>query len=203
MQLVDLLRKKMTVGELPSQDGQVFIGSAALETMLEELKQCDEFKDCNLVIANYPVMPDPHKEGNTIQMQTLRLHQDVRFSGISYLYSINLTPKMFDMDELIKPVKDGCLITPPIMDVDTFKLKKKIVLSFDEYDENNIQVNRDLVKAELKRKIDQIFEDPESYTPPGHRSIMLRGMFKYHHYETPGNVIRKVPATISPVPVKF
>jgi hypothetical protein len=203
MQLVDLLRKKMNDGELPSQDEQLFIGSAQLETMLEELKQCDEFKDCNLLIAKFPVMPDPHKEGQTIHMQTLRLHQDVRFAGISYLYSINLTPKMFDMDELIEPVKDGCLITPTVMDVKTFKLNKKVVLSFNEFDDDNIKVNSDLVKAELKRKIDQIFEDPESYTPPGHRSIMLRGMFKHHHYETPNNVIGKVPARISPVPVKF
>ncbi len=203
MQLVDLLRKKMTDGELPTEDGQVFIGSAALETMVKELKQCDEFKDSNLVIAPYPVMPDPHKKGDTISMWSYRLHQDVRFSGICYLYSINLTPKMFEMSDLIRPVKDGCVLSPEVMDEDTFKYIKKVGLSFNAYDEQGIQRPTDLIKEQLKLKIDQIFDDPESYTPQGHRSIILRGMFKYLHYETPGNIVRQLPASISPEPVKF
>ena len=203
MQLVDLLRRKMEDGTIPSDDAQLFVNSAQLEEMFEELKQCEEFKDTSLVIAKFPVMPDPHNEGHTLQMQTLRLHQDVKFSGICYLYAINLTPKMFDPIELIHPVKDGCLITPPVMNVETFKLNRKVVLSFDDLNEDGIVIDKNAIKTELKRKIDQIFETPDSYTPPGHRSVMLRGYFKYHHYETPGHIIRKVPSTISPVPVKF
>ena len=160
MQLVELLRTKFV-------DGKITITSTELKEMKNDLMQCDEFKETDLIIMDFPVMNRSSEDGDgeTISAASQILNKGATFKGISYLYSITLTPEIHNANDLYKPVKDGCSITPTLINPDTFSTFRKIILVSEDIGD----------RKALHDKLDDILNNQREYTIKGQKSIILRG----------------------------
>jgi hypothetical protein len=167
MKLVDLLRTKFV-------DGKEELRPDELKEMITELKECDEFEKTDLVIMDLPVAVWV-KADNTqenINAMSYLLREDTTFEGISYLYTISLTPEVFDSNDVHNPVKDGCSITPTMYNPRTFLPYRKIILDF----QNDVETRENYRQA-LHDRLDDILNNEREYTIKGKRGVMLRGNF--------------------------
>jgi len=133
----------------------------------DKLKTLDEFADCDLDIIDSPIF-------DGAQTQTIKLKKNTKFKGKLSLYSIQLTPVMYDPENYKKPVKDGCVITPVIYDPKDFTPYKEISIRFNV--ESN-EMNEEEKKKEIVGILEKILDKPEDYTSKGSRGIILRGIF--------------------------
>jgi hypothetical protein len=165
MQLIELLRTKFV-------DGKTTIDPTELNEIKDELMQCDEFKESNLIIMQQPAVECVNEDGGEkiITASARILHNGTAFEGVSYLYSISLTPEIFDPNDVFKSIKDGCSITPLLYDAKTFLRYRKIILS-------SVQIDGNDNRKELHDKLDDILNNQREYMVKGKKSIMLRGVF--------------------------
>ena len=105
------------------------------------------------------------------------LRQGAKFKGVSYLYTITLTPEVFDPNDIHKPVKDRCSITPTMYDPNTFTAYKKIILDLQQTDIEATQDGKKNYRKDLHDRLDDILDNQREYTVKGKKSIMLRGKF--------------------------
>lgn len=118
MKLKDLLKEIFKDGPLPDENlGNNYmdyvIKGKMLESIKPELLKCDEFKDVNINIINLP-----------LDTKTYKLRPS-KYNGSIDLYSIMLTPEIYDPSDIGKPVKDGISISPCFYDETTFTIQKK------------------------------------------------------------------------------
>jgi hypothetical protein len=90
---------------------------------------------------------------------------------IGYIYKVQFTPVMYDPTAYVKPVKDGCSMTPVVYDTTTFEPIKHIMLSWSPEGCDN---NDKLMKFELMYKLFNILENPEDYMQKGYRGALIR-----------------------------
>lgn len=90
---------------------------------------------------------------------------------VGYIYKVDFTSVMYDPTEYIKPVKDGCSMTPVVYDATTFEPIKHIMLSWSPEGCDN---NDKLMKFELMHKLFDILENPEDYMQKGYRGALIR-----------------------------
>jgi hypothetical protein len=91
---------------------------------------------------------------------------------IGYIYKVMFSPVMYDPTEYVKPVKNGCSMTPVVYNPVNFFPTKHIMLSWcpgDDYDNDDKQM-----KFELIDKLIHILENPEEYMQKGYRAAMIR-----------------------------
>lgn len=95
-----------------------------------------------------------------------------------YLYQIVFSHKIYDVGTFIKtPVKDGCTLGPVIYDPTSFTPLRSVVLTFDVsalQDIDSPEEADDLRRKELHKKLDEMLDNPEEYTPEGKRALLLR-----------------------------
>ena len=108
---------------------QVIYGEE-LYPYLEEIKNCEEFINCDeLHILKTPVTLDGN--GNSIISKNYKLVDEQSFKGKCYLLSLSLTPEMYDPKKIMEPVMDDAVLTPAIYNPLNFEPKKKIIIEFN------------------------------------------------------------------------
>jgi hypothetical protein len=171
MKLIELLKSRFpTWDDFPKNTfSDAILTSKVLELMLPDLQKCDEFKNTRLIIAHMPVMPDVDDNDTVVGMLNYLLHNDTEFRGKCYLYSINLTPEIFDPMRIHKPIKDGCVITPVMYSAKNFMPYKEIVMN------QTVGMDDLEMRASLHKKLDMILDNPNEYQMKGDRGVMIRG----------------------------
>lgn len=167
--------KKMKIKELMNN---VFLNpdfglrGKEIEAIKEGLLKCEELKN----VSEFIIIENPHledKEGNIIDIKTFKLDDETLFSGKFLIYSIGLTPEIFNPDIIYNSVKDGVCITPPIFDPLDFKSKRKICIEFDSL----AGVEKNKIK-ELSELLKKALESPEEYMIQGEREVIISGVFE-------------------------
>lgn len=182
MKLKDLLKEIFKDGPLPDENlGNNYIDYVIKGKMLESIKpellKCDEFKDVNINIINLP-----------LDTKTYKLRPS-KYKGSIDLYSIMLTPEIYDPSDIGKPVKDGISISPCFYDEITFTPHKKITIQWnvEKIQDINAVGGNDLddFKKDLYSKLDNLIANPKEYQIKGKRCILFRCTFS----EKPTEVI--------------
>lgn len=170
MNLVEFLREtEKFIPDVFNNLNPNFFQGERLRTsfIYDKLKTLDEFSECDLDIIDLPFF-------DGVQTQTIKLNKNTKFKGKLSLYSIQLTPVMYDPENYRKPVKDGCFITPVIYDPKDFTPFKEVSIRFNV--ESN-EITQEEKKKEIVGILEKILDKPEDYTSKGYRGILLRGIF--------------------------
>ena len=175
MTLSELVMEKYLSGMKSS--GNLMFDNNDLRRYKDEIMGCDEFSECTeLEILDYPMYECdgvikycdtyPHKEGN-------------KYYGKVRLYSICMTPEIYDPTEIYKIVKDGAAVTPSLYDFDRGCVTKKIMLEVNmDSKEGDLVNGENLLRQELHEKLDKVLDNPKDYTISGKRYINLRGVLE-------------------------
>lgn len=159
-----------TIPDVFNQGNENFLQGERLRVsfLLEKLKTLDEFSDCELDIIDTPFY-------DGLQTEVLKLSKNTKFKGKLHLYSITLTPKMYNPDEFKKPVKDGCVLTPTMYNPEDFTPFKEIIIRFNP--ESEPGTTEEMKKEQIKAKLEEILSNPQEYESKAERGILIRGIF--------------------------
>jgi len=121
------------------------------------------------------------KNGSIIIPQTTKL-ADTDYKTYeektAYVYQILFTPKMYDPTSFIKePVKDGCTFGPLVYNPETFEPYRSITLTFNPTFPQDIDSKEDqeeLMKQQLRDKLEKVLSNPDEYMPEGYRGCLIR-----------------------------
>jgi len=150
-----------------------------LEKYKDIIMNTDEFKECeSLEIIEYPIVKSRNGEG--LKPYTIKLSDLMKFKGKCYLLSLNLTPEMYDPNQLLKPVKNGAAMGPTIYDPSTFEPRKHILLTWSpEMSQDISGVNDELtLRNDIHKLLDDVLDNPDEYKTKGFRAVLVRGLFE-------------------------
>lgn len=155
------------------------LNSKVLEEVKDELLKFDVFSECDdLEIVHYPTFKVG--EDKTLTAQTYKYSEGIKFKGKCYLYSISLTPELYDPSKMLVPVKNGAAISPAIYNPMTFEPTKHILLTWSPEMAQDLSVNKDetTLRNNIHKLLDDVLDNPEEYRMKGTRHIMMRGIFE-------------------------
>ena len=153
--------------------------SKVLEEVKDELLKFDAFSECDdLEIVHFPKFKS--EEGKTLTAQTYKYSEGIKFKGKCYLYSISLTPELYDPSKMLVPVKNGAAISPAIYNPMTFEPTKHILLTWSPEMAQDLSVTKDetTLRNDIHKLLDDVLDNPEEYRMKGTRHIMIRGVFE-------------------------
>lgn len=176
MTLKELIIKKREDAKFWKMPEDLDLTPDQLEMMMDELRECEEFKDTDIRIMKYPV-------GNAVQMGTdkniiaksVALYEGAKFGKRCFLYKIGLTPKMYSPDFFTQT--EGSYITPTLYNPNKFTPFRKLVLDCD------LEKSHDSIayRKHLHDVLDDMLDHPEAYDKvKSERGIILRGDFEYY-----------------------
>ena len=156
-----------------------FLNSKELEEVKDELLKFDVFSECDdLEIVHYPTF----KVGDdkVLSVQTYKYKEGMKFKGKGYLYSISLTPELYDPSKMLEPVKNGASISPTVYDPMTFEPRKHILLTWSPEMAQDLSVTKDetTLRNDIHKLLDDVLDNPEEYRMKGTRYITIRGVFE-------------------------
>ncbi len=156
-----------------------FLSSKELEEVKDELLKFDVFSECDdLEIVHYPTF----KVGDdkVLTAQTYKYKEGMKFKGKGYLYSISLTPELYDPSKMLEPVKNGAGISPAIYNPMTFEPTKHILLTWSpEMVQDILNIDTEQEQRQIIHKLlDDVLDNPKEYRMKGTRHIMIRGVFE-------------------------
>ena len=168
--------------ERPELDTESFgpiLNSKILEEVKDELLKFDVFSECDgLEIVHFPTF----KVGDdkTLSVQTYKYKEGMKFKGKGYLYSISLTPELYDPSKMLEPVKNGAAISPAIYNPMTFEPRKHILLTWSPEMVQDLSGTNDESKLrnDIHKLLDDVLDNPEEYKTKGTRHITIRGVFE-------------------------
>ena len=178
MKIKDFLEKIADDPQYLVAPEQFVIFGDKLKEVLDELKLCEEFSDCTLDVMNLPtgIIHGPNGDDKNISATTHRLSEDIKYAGNCYLYSIALSPKVYEPD-FIHNVK-GSYVTPYLYSLDTFEPIKKIILEYDMIKhQDSLVTGIGDYRKELHDTLDQLIDNVQTTTVPHFRYILVRGYF--------------------------
>ena len=168
--------------ERPELDTESFgpiLNSKVLEEVKDELLKFDVFSECDdLEIVHFPTFKVG--EDKVLTAQTYKYKEGIKFKGKGYLYSISLTPELYDPTKMFEPVKNGAAISPAIYNPMTFEPTKHILLTWSPEMAQDLSVNKDetTLRNDIHKLLDDVLDNPEEYRMKGTRHIMIRGLFE-------------------------
>jgi hypothetical protein len=137
-------------------------GEKKLSLIKDKLLECEEFSECEeLLFLDKPVYEDTINDKKYL-VETFKVYDGHKISGKVWLYSIMLTPKMYQNE--FTTVKDGAGITPILYNPITFNPMKKIMLEFNPQDNPN----------QLHDLMDKVINNPSEYEIKGERYALIR-----------------------------
>jgi hypothetical protein len=160
------------------------LNSVDLEKIKDELLKTDAFSECeDLEIVHHPIFK--LGEDKVLTTQTHRYGEDIKYRGKCYLYSISLTPEMYDPSKMLEPVKNGAAISPAIYNPMTFEPTKHILLTWSPEMAMDLSVTKDetTLRNDIHKLLDDVLDNPEEYRMKGTRHIMIRGVFEQINYD--------------------
>ena len=155
------------------------LNSKVLEEVKDELLKFDVFSECDdLEIVHYPTFKVG--EDKTLSVQTYKYKEGMKFKGKGYLYSISLTPELYDPSKMLEPVKNGASISPAIYNPITFEPTKHILLTWSPEMAQDLSVTKDetTLRNDIHKLLDDVLDNPEEYRMKGTRYITIRGVFE-------------------------
>jgi hypothetical protein len=96
---------------------------------------------------------------------------------VGYIYTLMFTPKLYEPDEMYKPVKDGCVFTPITYNPETFEPKQSITLTWSPefpHDIDAPQRTYEDDKQMIRNMLEKVLDNPEEYRPIGHVGCLLK-----------------------------
>ncbi len=129
-------------------------------------------------IVHFPVFKVG--EDKTLTTQTYKYSEGIKYKGKGYLYSISLTPELYDPSKMLEPVKNGAAISPAIYNPMTFEPTKHILLTWSPEMAMDLSVTKDetTLRNDIHKLLDDVLDNPEEYRIKGARHIMMRGVFE-------------------------
>jgi hypothetical protein len=143
------------------------------------INECDEFVKCeSLDILTMQLVKG--KNGEIYTPYTIKLSDLMEFKGRCYLLSLGLSPKMYNPNQLLKPVKNGAAIGPTIYDPLTFEPRKHILLTCSpEVVQDILNIDTEQEQRQiLHNLLDDVLDNPEEYKTKGFREVLVRGLFE-------------------------
>ena len=157
------------------------LNSRVLEEVKDELLKFDVFSECDdLEIVHYPTFKLGEDKVKVLTTQTFKYEEGIKFKGKCYLYSITLTPELYDPLKMLEPIKNGASISPAIYNPMTFEPTKHILLTWSpEMVQDILNIDTEQEQRQIIHKLlDDILDNPEEYRAKGTRHIMIRGVFE-------------------------
>lgn len=104
----------------------------------------------------------------------------MKFKGKGYLYSISLTPELYDPSKMLEPVKNGAAISPAIYNPMTFEPTKHILLTWSpEMVQDILNIDTEQEQRQIIHKLlDDVLDNPKEYRMKGTRHVLIRGIFE-------------------------
>jgi len=96
---------------------------------------------------------------------------------VGYIYTLMFTPKLYEPDEMYKPVKDGCVFAPITYNPETFEPKQSITLTWSPefpQDINAPERTYEDDKQMIRDMLEKVLDNPEEYRPIGHIGCLVR-----------------------------
>lgn len=155
------------------------LNSKVLEEVKDELLKFDVFSECDdLEIVHYPTFKVD--DDKVLTTQTFKYEEGMKFKGKCYLYSITLTPEMYDPIKAFEPVKNGASISPAIYNPNTFEPTKHILLTWSPEMAQDLSVTKDetTLRNDIHKLLDDVLDNPEEYRMKGTRHVLIRGIFE-------------------------
>ncbi len=173
--LNDLFETNKSIPEFLRQD---CLGHQTLSHVKDDLLAFDEFKN----VEELHLLKIPYAEndlGEVIELQSLKLSEGMEFGKRCYIYSISITPEIYDPTAKFKPVKNGAYITPVSYDETTFKPSRNICIEFspEELQDDKV-LNKENKAQKLRDLFNDILESPNDYMIRGEHNFIIRGIFE-------------------------
>jgi hypothetical protein len=96
---------------------------------------------------------------------------------VGYVYTISFTPKIYEPEEMYKPVKDGCVFAPITFNPETFEPKQSITLTWSPEFPQDIDAPKRTYeddKQMIRNMLERVLDNPEEYRPMGYTGCTLR-----------------------------
>lgn len=204
MTLKKLITLQFNEQQLNDYSTSIVLHKNQLELILNDLSKTYEFKNSEVILIDEPHLfyTDENlmkknlliERKNEVEIKTLnannffiRDNKKIQFKGRFYLFSITLTPEIFDFNKSLKPVKDGACISPDMYSPFDFSQKKKVMFEFNV--ENDIELN---IKN-AKKILEKIMRNENDYRIKGDREIIIRGVFEEEiNKELINNIVFKI-----------
>lgn len=125
------------------------------EQVIEDSQEIIVAKICKLIDSDYETY-----EGKT-----------------AYVYMILFSPKMYDPTYPSIPVKDGCTFGPLVYNPENFEPYRTISIRYNPTFPQDIDSKEDqteVMKQQLRDKLEQVLANPDAYMPEAHRVGMIR-----------------------------
>jgi hypothetical protein len=155
------------------------LNSKVLEEVKDELLKLDVFSECDdLEIVHIPTFV--LEDGKTGFTQNFKYKEGMKIKGKCYLYSISLTPEMYDPIKAFEPVKNGASISPTVYDTMTFEPRKHILLTWSPEMAQDLKGTNDekTLRNDIHKLLDDVLDNPEEYRTKGTRHVLIRGVFE-------------------------
>jgi hypothetical protein len=155
------------------------LNSKVLEEVKDELLKLDVFSECeDLEIVHIPTFV--LEDGKPVLVQSFKYGEGMKLKGKCYLYSISLTPEMYDPIKAFEPVKNGASISRTIYDPMTFEPRKHILLTWSPEMAQDLRGSNDekTLRNDIHKLLDDVLDNPEEYRTKGTRHVLIRGVFE-------------------------
>ena len=96
---------------------------------------------------------------------------------VGYIYTLMFTPKLYELGEMHKPVKDGCVFAPITYNPETFEPKQSITLTWSPEFPQDIDAPKRTYeddKQMIRNMLERVLDNPEEYRPMGYTGCILR-----------------------------
>jgi hypothetical protein len=155
------------------------LNSKVLEEVKDELLKLDVFSECDdLEIVHIPTFV--LEDGKPVLVQNFKYEEGMKIKGKCYLYSISLTPEMYDPIKAFEPVKNGASISRTVYDPMTFEPRKHILLTWSPEMAQDLRGSNDekTLRNDIHKLLDDVLDNPEEYRTKGTRHVLIRGVFE-------------------------
>jgi hypothetical protein len=155
------------------------LNSKVLEEVKDELLKLDVFSECDdLEIVHIPTFV--LEDGKPVSAQNFKYKEGMKIKGKCYLYSISLTPEMYDPIKAFEPVKNGASISRTVYDPMTFEPRKHILLTWSPEMAQDLRGSNDekTLRNDIHKLLDDVLDNPEEYRTKGTRHVLIRGVFE-------------------------
>lgn len=166
------------------------ISGENLKKYKEELLKCDEFKYVfDIEFVNYPAI---ERNNKSLLMPSVAVSEGLELKGNIILYSIQLTPEMYDRESCqLTNIINEISISPTFYNPENLKPIKSIIINLNpENHKDESLLDKLDERKRLHDLLDTALDNPKDYEIKGQRNIILRGIFSTNTVK--GNINQKV-----------
>jgi len=149
---------------------EISLKGEALEMFKERIKECDEFKNVDDIVIMDSTFDE--KLGSTC---CYKLKDGMELKNTVYLYSIFLSPEVYDKESFYKHVKNNASLNQ-LYDSSTFKLSYDLLINVSLEDIQDDNVLKTGARQKIHSLLDDILDNPNEYKVKGTKEVIVRGI---------------------------